>query len=169
MSNGRYYGKFRGVVTSADDPMSRGRVKAQVTLGGNAVEVWADACTPYAGDRNGAFAIPPVGAGVWLEFEQGDPDRPIWTGCWWKEGEVGGAFSGVAIASLPVVLQSTGRHRIVLAGGGDDSVVIETAQGGQGPRIVMTNSSMKISCGPRMSIEITQTEVKINSEALVVR
>ena len=92
MTDRKYYGKTRGTVTSADDPASRGRLRVQVSLGGPAVEVWAEACVPYAGDKNGAFAIPPVGAGVWVEFEQGDPDRPIWTGCWWKEGEIGGAL-----------------------------------------------------------------------------
>jgi uncharacterized protein involved in type VI secretion and phage assembly len=170
MSDRKYYGKTRGIVTSANDPNGRGRLRVQVSLGGPAVEVWADACVPYAGDKNGMFAIPPAGAGVWVEFEQGDPDKPIWTGCWWKENEISGAFSGIAPAALPVVLQSTGQHRLVLAGGaGGDPVVIETARGEQGPRIVMTDSSMKISCGPTMSIEITQTEVKVNSDALVVR
>jgi len=30
----------------------------------------------------GLFALPSVGAGVWIEFEHGDPDYPIWSGCW---------------------------------------------------------------------------------------
>jgi hypothetical protein len=28
-------------------------------------------------------ALPPVGAGGWIELEQGDPDFPIWSGGWW--------------------------------------------------------------------------------------
>ena len=32
--------------------------------------------------------MPPVGAGVWIEFEAGDVSRPIWVGGWWATGEV---------------------------------------------------------------------------------
>ena len=40
-------------------------------------------CVPYAGSGVGFFAVPPVGANVWVEFEGGDPDYPIWSGCFW--------------------------------------------------------------------------------------
>ncbi|MBN8992435.1 MAG: hypothetical protein J0H42_29710 [Rhizobiales bacterium] len=170
MTRQEHFGKIRGTVVSAFDPKGCGRLRVQISLGGSPVEVWADACVPYAGDRNGLYAIPPVGSGVWVEFVQGDIDQPIWTGCWWKEGELNGALgTGAQLTSLPVVMQSTGRHRVVLAGNSGDAVVIETASGEQGPRIVMTESSIKISCGPTMSIEISSSEVKINSDGLVVR
>jgi hypothetical protein len=44
-------------------------------------------CAPYAGPGVGLFAIPPVGANVWVEFEGGDPDYPIWSGGFWGVGE----------------------------------------------------------------------------------
>ena len=39
--------------------------------------------------------LPPVGAAVWVEFEGGDLDYAIWSGCFWREGErpVGGRLS----------------------------------------------------------------------------
>ena len=40
-------------------------------------------CVPVAGIQNGMFALPMIGSGVWVEFEQGDPDYPIWVGCFW--------------------------------------------------------------------------------------
>ena len=40
-------------------------------------------CLPVAGMQMGMFTVPPIGAGVWIEFEQGDPDYPIWTGCFY--------------------------------------------------------------------------------------
>ena len=55
---------------------------------GEATSGWALPCAPYAGTGAGFFAIPPVGAGVWIEFEAGDVSRPIWSGAWWAEGEV---------------------------------------------------------------------------------
>ena len=45
-------------------------------------------CAPFAGSGVGFFALPPVGANVWVEFEGGDPDYPIWSGCFWGAGEV---------------------------------------------------------------------------------
>jgi uncharacterized protein involved in type VI secretion and phage assembly len=85
----RFYGKYRGLVTDTSDPLGRGRVKARVPEVLQDVETgWALPCAPYSGDDAGMFTVPPVGAGVWIEFEAGDPARPIWTGCWWGDGDV---------------------------------------------------------------------------------
>ena len=40
-------------------------------------------CLPGAGINTGVFTVPQIGSGVWVEFEQGDPDRPIWVGGYW--------------------------------------------------------------------------------------
>jgi len=48
---------------------------------------WALPCSPYGGKGVGFFFIPSVGSNVWMEFENGDPDYPIWVGCFWDEGE----------------------------------------------------------------------------------
>ncbi len=80
----RHYGKYRGTVTGNDDPRKQGRLKAKVPeILGDVESGWALPCAPYAGDQTGLYAVPPVGAGVWLEFEAGDVSRPIWVGCWW--------------------------------------------------------------------------------------
>ena len=84
MSGAPYLGKFRGVVTDTTDPLMMGRVKATVPdVFGDDPCGWAMPCAPFGGSGIGFFAVPPVGAGVWIEFEQGDPDYPIWAGCWW--------------------------------------------------------------------------------------
>ena len=49
---------------------------------------WALPCAPYTGPNAGLHLIPPVRAGVWIEFEAGDPSRPIWVGGWWGDAEV---------------------------------------------------------------------------------
>jgi hypothetical protein len=84
----RHYGKHRGIVTDNEDPKKIGRLKANVpeVLFGEDTG-WALPALPYAGDNMGLYLIPPVGAGVWIEFEAGDVSRPIWTGCWWSEGK----------------------------------------------------------------------------------
>jgi uncharacterized protein involved in type VI secretion and phage assembly len=83
------YGKYRGLVMDNVDPKHRGRVKVKVvgvTLGEE--QSWAWPCVPYAGKNVGFFSIPPKGAHVWVEFEGGNVDHPIWSGCWWEEGHV---------------------------------------------------------------------------------
>ncbi|MFJ9456291.1 phage baseplate assembly protein V [Kitasatospora sp. NPDC101447] len=91
-STDRYFGKYRGEVTSVDDPLKSGRLKAKVPeVLGDVETGWALPCTPYAGQRSGLYTVPPVGSALWVEFEAGDPSRPIWTGCWWGPLEAPGA------------------------------------------------------------------------------
>ncbi|OYY91548.1 MAG: hypothetical protein B7Y45_03045 [Sphingomonas sp. 28-66-16] len=73
---GRYYGKYRGTVTDNADETKVGAIRVQVpAIFGATLAVWAQPCFPY-----GHFFVPPVGAFVWVEFEGGDPQYPIWIG-----------------------------------------------------------------------------------------
>lgn len=83
------FGKYRGKVENNVDPMMLGRIQvsAPAVLGEGTLS-WAMPCTPYAGPGVGFFALPPVGANIWVEFEGGDPDYPIWSGCFWDAGDV---------------------------------------------------------------------------------
>lgn len=85
----RVFGKFTGTVLNNLDPSGMGRLQASVPeVLGEVPTGWAKPCVPYAGPTSGFFSVPPIGAGVWLEFEAGDVSRPIWTGCYWGVGEV---------------------------------------------------------------------------------
>jgi hypothetical protein len=85
----RVLGKYRGIVLNNIDPLNLGRVQATVPeVLGEIPTGWATPCAPYAGTAAGFFSIPPIGAGVWIEFEGGDVSRPIWAGCYWGAGEV---------------------------------------------------------------------------------
>jgi hypothetical protein len=85
----RYYGKYRGTVQNNLDPMMQGRVQVSVPqVLGDGRLAWAMPCVPYAGNGVGLFAVPPVGANVWVEFEAGDLDKAILAGCFWGIGEV---------------------------------------------------------------------------------
>lgn len=84
----RFYGKYRGVVEDNEDEKKLGRIRARVpAVYKDVVSPWALPCAPYAGPNQGMFAVPPKKAGVWIEFEGGDPSRPIWSGTWWADGE----------------------------------------------------------------------------------
>ncbi|HET8835194.1 MAG TPA: phage baseplate assembly protein V [Gemmatimonadales bacterium] len=84
----RWFGKYRGTVKSNEDDDQRGRIQVVVPAVTGTLELWAMPCVPYAGPSVGFFSLPPEGAGVWIEFEGGDPSFPIWTGCFWADGEV---------------------------------------------------------------------------------
>lgn len=84
----RFYGKYRGFVVDNADPEKLGRLKLTVpsVLGKDVVTGWALPCLPYGGDVNQGFLfIPEVGAGVWVEFEEGDLEFPIWVGTFWSK------------------------------------------------------------------------------------
>jgi uncharacterized protein involved in type VI secretion and phage assembly len=85
----RFFGKYRGIVTSNEDETNRGRLKVRVpSVWGETMEVWAMPCLPYTGNTVGTYAIPEPKAGVWVEFEGGDTSFPIWTGGYWADDEL---------------------------------------------------------------------------------
>lgn len=89
MSGDKFFGKYRGTVANTLDPNGLGRVQVScpAVLGTGKLS-WALPCVPFAGKGVGWFALPRKGANVWVEFEGGDPDSPIWSGCFWGKGEV---------------------------------------------------------------------------------
>lgn len=116
----RFFGKYRGSVVNNVDPEFRGRLLVQVPdVLGLVPSSWAEPCVPLAGPTGppmGVYLVPPIGAGLWVEFEQGDPDHPIWVGCrWGSTADV----PALAKAGLPVspsiVLQTVGQNSIVIS------------------------------------------------------
>ncbi len=83
-----YWGKYRGRVLDNVDLLELGRLLVEVPAVPGEVLNWALPCSPYAGPNMGLFALPPVGTNVWIEFEGGNPDYPIWVGCFWEEGQL---------------------------------------------------------------------------------
>lgn len=102
----RLTGKYRGVVHRTDDPLGLGRIQAFVprVLDEKTATGWASPCAPYAGPNQGFYTVPEPGSGVWIEFEEGDVSRPIWSGMWWGNPEQ--QDIGVPGATAP---QHTGR------------------------------------------------------------
>ncbi|MGE5692393.1 MAG: phage baseplate assembly protein V [Candidatus Zixiibacteriota bacterium] len=81
-------GKHRGTVVNNVDPQQMGRLQVQVPSVAGTDALFAFPSVPYAGPGVGFFFLPPVGANVWVEFEEGDKNRPIWSGGFWGSGEV---------------------------------------------------------------------------------
>jgi phage baseplate assembly protein gpV len=83
-----FIGKYRGKVIDNVDPLFQGRIIAEVPAVPGSLSNWALPCTPYAGLGVGFYAMPPIGANVWIEFEGGDPNYPIWVGCFWGPEDI---------------------------------------------------------------------------------
>jgi uncharacterized protein involved in type VI secretion and phage assembly len=91
----KFYGKYRGTVINNIDPLQMGRIQAQVPDVSNVIpSTWAMPCVPVASIQAGQFAVPTIGSGVWIEFEQGNPDYPIWSGCFWGSAAEVQALAG---------------------------------------------------------------------------
>lgn len=81
------YGKHRGFVVDNKDPKKLGRLKVRVPSVFRDEEIgWALPCMPFGGlGQQGWFAVPENEAQIWVEFEEGDINRPIWTGTFWQQ------------------------------------------------------------------------------------
>ena len=113
----KYYGKYRATVLNNVDPLQIGRLMVQVPdIEGLFPSSWAMPCFPVSGKQMGAYMIPQTGAGVWVEFEQGDPDYPIWSGCWYGSAA---EVPTLALAGNPlspnIVLQTGLQNKIVIS------------------------------------------------------
>jgi Type VI secretion system/phage-baseplate injector OB domain len=79
------YGKFRGIVVDNVDPEGIGRVMVKVPAVLGVHSLWALPCVPYSPAPPTPFEVPQPGSQVWVEFEGGNPELPIWTGCFWTK------------------------------------------------------------------------------------
>ena len=103
----RHYGKFRGIVVDNADPNNQGRLKASVpAVLQDVPSGWAYPAAPYGGPGSGVWTVPPVGAGVWIEFEAGDVATPIWTGCWWAADQRPSDNGGAKAAPTLKIIRS---------------------------------------------------------------
>lgn len=157
-----FYGKFRGIVTDNEDPSKLGRIRAKVQdIFGENESGWAMPAVPYAGKNVGFFFIPPKDAFVWIEFEHGDPEYPIWTGCFWADGEVP---ASPAVPDTKMVKTDIATITINDSAS-SGSITIET---NKGMKIVMDTSSIEITNGQGASVKLSGNQVSVNSGALEV-
>lgn len=161
-----YYGKYRGTVVNNVDPMHIGRL--MVTVPDIAQPLgWAMPCLPVT-DQAGTWLIPSPGTGVWVEFEQGDLDYPIWSGCWYgSAAEMPPLVLQAPPASSPIVLQTEGHTTVMLsdAPGPSGGILLQTATGA---RISISDHGITLSNGKGATITLDGPAVTLNEGALVV-
>lgn len=155
----QFFGKYRGKVVNNQDPQRLGRLQVSVpSVYGDVDNNWAAPCVPYAGSNVGIYFMPPIGANIWVEFEGGDVDYPIWSGCFWGEG-IPSPSSG---PDQKVIKTPAGTLTLSDAPG-NHSLVLET----QGKKITLNPSTIEITFGS-CSVTMTQNLVSVNGQALEV-
>ncbi len=172
--NKQYLGKYRGTVLNNVDPEQRGRLLLSVPDVLGAIPTsWAEPCVPLAGPTGpplGVYFVPPIGAGVWAEFEHGDPTLPIWSGCrWGSQSDVPSAAALGNPADPNIVIQSLLQQSIVIsdmpptpATGG---IILQSTTRAM---IVVNDSGIYIDNGKGATVELIGPTVLINKTALTV-
>jgi uncharacterized protein involved in type VI secretion and phage assembly len=164
----KYYGKYRGVVINNVDPMQMGRLMVQVPDVSLVPSTWAMPCFPVTGKQMGLWVLPVIGSGVWVEFEQGDPDYPIWTGCFpGSAADVPALALAGNPASPSIVLQTTLQNTIMISDmpGPAGGILLKTMTGAL---ISINDIGITISNGKGAIIAMTGPAVNINAGALTV-
>ena len=165
----KYYGKYRGTVLVNLDPEQIGRIQAEVPdVLGTLPSGWAMPCVPLAGAQSGTYVVPQVGAAVWVEFEGGDPDRPIWTGCFWPAPGQVPTLGLTGIPSSPnIVVQSGMQNSLVISDvpGPDGGVMLRSASGAT---LIVNDTGIYIQNGKGASIVMVGPSVSVNEGAWVV-
>jgi uncharacterized protein involved in type VI secretion and phage assembly len=165
----RYLGKYRGTVVNNVDPLNRGRLMVAVPdVLGLTPSTWALPCVPLAGPQAGFYALPTVGSGVWVEFEQGDADYPIWVGCFWgSAAEVPALARAVAPLVPGITLQTPLQNGITISDvpGPAGGILLKAATGAS---ILVNDAGIVIQNGKGATITLAGPSVDVNNGALTV-
>jgi uncharacterized protein involved in type VI secretion and phage assembly len=124
-------------------------------------------CTPYAGDGVGQYNIPPVGAGVWIEFEAGDPARPVWTGSWWGKDQLPKNEQGDS-ATPPLKIIRTEKGTMLTMDDDNHVINLTDKDGNNFLKIEVNAGQVTIQGTAKVVVEAPQIELVENATHPVV-
>ena len=168
MPDQKFYGKYRATVTNNADPLLQARLLLQVpAVLGEVPTSWAMPCLPAVGKQMGIFVLPAIGSTVWAEFEQGDPDYPIWTGGYWGSAA---EVPPLALAAPPglqnILLQTTQQNTLLITDtpGPQGGIVLKSTGGSM---LIVNDTGIYLTNGAA-SITLIGNTVAVNETALTV-
>ena len=161
--DGKFYGKYRGVVLDNQDPETLGRARLRVpSVLGKEPTGWALPCTPYGGkSAQGFFMVPDTGANVWVEFEEGDVSKPIWTGTFWQQPEDVPEEAAVEPPNTRLLQTASGHTLLLNDDGGNEQVRLRSSGGAE---IVMDEQgsiSLQDHSGAVLKLDADASEITL--------
>jgi len=166
----KLFGKYRGTVVNNVDPEQRGRIQVMVAdVSGFGVGSWAMPALPVGGLQMGMFSVPMIGSGVWIEFEQGDIDYPIWTGVYWGSAAELPALAHVVPPGVPgITMQTPLQNGIVMSDvpGPTGGIMLTTTSKAS---ILINELGITLSNGQGAMIQMIGPNVIINGGALIIQ
>jgi hypothetical protein len=182
-SGPKYYGIYRGTVLSNIDPLLQGRITVVVPdVGSVTPSTFVNPCVSMAGKQQGTFMVPEIGASVWIQFEAGDPDKPVWMGGSWPDPAMVpvAALAPVEPPGQAIVFQTTLQQLFMISDAppvpmlapvpapappGTGGIVLRSPTGAM---IVVNDAGIFINNGKGATVELVANTVMINKIALVV-
>jgi uncharacterized protein involved in type VI secretion and phage assembly len=177
-ASGPFLGKFRAKVVALEDGgVERlGRIKVKVPdITGSHESNWAMPCMPLVGAQMGILAIPPVGADVWVEYQNGDLNHPIWTGGFWQqESDLPSSQALDQPAQNPgenIVIQNAGSGKkatLILSLESPSSTAGGIVLQSGSSKIVINDSGIYLDNGKGATLTLRNNTVSVNDGALEV-
>jgi hypothetical protein len=182
-SGPKFYGIYRAVVLNNVDPEMLGRISVTVPdVGSVTPSTFVNPCVPLAGKLEGTFMVPQIGASVWIQFEAGDPDKPVWMGgSWPNTAEVPpAALVPISPPGQAIVFQTTQQQLFMISDAPPFPILAPIPApappltGGiilrspSGSMIVVNDAGIFINNGKGATVELIGNSVMINKLALVV-
>jgi uncharacterized protein involved in type VI secretion and phage assembly len=159
----QFFGKYRGLVTDTDDPKNLGRLRAKVQeVLGDTDTGWALPVAPYAAKNEGFYAIPPVNAGVWIEFEAGDVERPLWSGAWWGDDQLPKNESGADTKPTLKIWRSE-KGMLVAMDDAAETLTLSDSEGSNLITIKAKDSQVRIQATTKVIVDAPQIELVDNA------
>ena len=165
--NSEFGGLLRGFVADNNDPLKLGRLKIRIEAAYGSQPVdnlpWAWPCFPYGGmPEMCAYAVPEVGAGVWVMFQNkdGQPDTtyPVWLGVWQAQNETPSEVKGVSEdAHFYKELKTTSGHYVLFCDKpGEEFIEIKDKDGSY---VLMKDGNIEIHAAKNMKLSAARIDL----------
>jgi uncharacterized protein involved in type VI secretion and phage assembly len=122
--------------------------------------VWARPCFPF-----GHVYVPEEGDKIWVAFENGDPQSPVWLGIWYAEG----SMPEEADQSPPAqrVIRSAAGHTITLDDAENNEKVIIKDKAGN--CIELRGDGVLFKCEQDLTIDASGKNIVIKAQSVDVQ
>ena len=151
---GMYYSTYRAFVIDNNDPEHMGRVKVSVPMvfSNDTTGIWAFPNGLWGGKNYGIGLLPEIGDMVFVEFEHGDMDYPIWQ------------HGGYAKGEMPEVFNDPNNYGFITPHGNE--IVIEDGEDEDSGLIRVKYKNGEYFLVKKELLEVDAKEIKIGKDAI---